>query len=101
MLTSTRRDGRYRIFPPPLGRRDADDEPTRPRLHHTDHVARVAGWRVWGWLTSTVALTLLGVTGAAVIVISPLAVWRAPVEVCGLALIGVSVAALIRQAFRP
>ena len=45
------------------------------------------------------ALTLLGVTGAAVIVISPLAAWRAPVEIAGLAVIGLS-AALIR-ASRP
>jgi hypothetical protein len=48
-----------------------------------------------------VALTLLGVTGAAVIVIGPLAAWRAPVEIAGLAPIGLSVAALLRHAVRP
>jgi hypothetical protein len=56
---------------------------------------------VWSRLRTTTALTLLGVAGAAAIVISPLAEWRMPVEVGGLALIGTSVAALLRHAVRP
>jgi hypothetical protein len=108
--------GRRRVrLPPPPGRPDpirsdpirsdpirSDGDRTRSRLHHpATRLGRVAGRPGWRWLTTTVALTLLGVTGAAVIVISPLAAWRAPVEIAGLAPIGLSVAALSRHAVRP
>jgi hypothetical protein len=78
MLTSTRREGRRRVFPSPPGRpdpirSDPDGDRARSRLHHhATRLGRVAGRRGWRWLTTTVALTLLGVTGTAVIVINPL-----------------------------
>jgi hypothetical protein len=49
----------------------------------------------------TVALTLLGLGGAAVITLSPLAQWTLPIEFAGLAVSGTSVMALIRHAIRP
>ena len=96
MLTSTTRDGGYRTSSY-LGRR-------RRRHELIDGGGRSRGTsssnRAWSRLATTTALTILGLVGAAIIVISPLVEWRVPVEVGGLALIGTSVAALLRQAVR-
>ena len=52
-------------------------------------------------MTTIGSLTLLGLTGAAAIAISPFATWTLPAEFGGLALTGTSVMALARHAVRP
>ena len=97
MLTSTTRDGGYRTSSYLLRRRRRHELIVMGRRLRGTSPAN----RAWSRLTTTTALTPLGVAGAAVIVISPLAERRMPVEVGGLALVGTSVAALLRHAVRP
>ena len=94
MLTSTTRSGGYRHLPFSVA--DTAVRSARDGTGPTSSPRR--GWR---WLTTTRSLTLLSLTGAAAIAISPFATWTLPVEFGGLALTGTSVLALIRHAVRP
>jgi len=95
MLTSITRDGGYHLLS--LLRRGHGRPPgAAPYLRRTFTPNR--GWR---WLTTIGPLTLLGLTGAAAIAISPFATWTLPAEFGGLALTGTSVMALARHAVRP
>jgi hypothetical protein len=95
MLISTTRGGGYRLLS--LLRRGHRCPPgAAPHLRSTFTPNR--GWR---WLTTIGSLTVLGLTGAAAIAISPFATWTLPAEFGGLALTGTSVMALARHAVRP
>jgi hypothetical protein len=95
MPTSTTRSGGYRLLP--LLRHGHRGPLGAGRHPHPTSTPR----RGWRWLTTTGSLTLLGLTGAAAIALSPFATWTLPVELGGLALTGTSVLALIRHAVRP